>query len=129
MRPGRRGATATGRILLVLGGMMVLILGKGDITVIIAGLLIALGGVYVLSLVNPGTKRFMGTGWPEKICRTSAVIVGLLMVASGLISLIDGLRDMLIFHNHARLIFVLIGLLSFGWGLYISKIAMHGIQP
>jgi len=95
---------------------MVLILGKGDITVIIAGLLIALGGVYVLSLVNPGTKRFMGTGWPEKICRTSAVIVGLLMVASGLISLIDGLRDMLIFHNHARLIFVLIGLLSFGWG-------------
>ena len=94
---GRTGALATGRLLLILGCVMVLIIGKGDITVITAGLLIVLGGTYILSLVNPATRQFMGTGWPEKFCRISAVIVGLLMATSGIISSTGGIRDMLIF--------------------------------
>lgn len=43
--------------------------GKGDITVITAGLLIVFSGVYVLSLVKPASKQFIGAGWPEKFCR------------------------------------------------------------
>jgi len=125
---GRIGALATGRLLLILGGAMVLIIGKGDITVIIAGLLIALGGIYVLSLVNPATKQFMGIGWPEKFCRISAVIAGLLMVASGSISSTGGIRDLFIFHNYSGLNFMLIGLLPLGWGLYILKLAINGIK-
>ncbi|MCX6678186.1 MAG: hypothetical protein NTU95_09630 [Methanothrix sp.] len=107
---------------------MVLIIGKGDITVITAGLLIVLGGTYILSLVNPATRQFMGTGWPEKICRISAVIVGLLMAASGLISSTGGIRDMLIFHNYSGLNFLLIGLLPLGWGLYILKLVANGVK-
>ena len=125
---GRTGALATGRLLLILGGVMVFIIGKGDITVITAGLLTALGGIYILSLVNPATKQFMGTGWPEKICRISAVIVGLLMAASGLISSIGSITDMLITHNYSGLNFLLIGLLPLGWGLYILKIAANGVK-
>lgn len=124
----RTGALATGRLLLILGGVMVLIIGKGDITVITAGLLIVLGGTYILSLVNPATRQFMGTGWPEKICRISAVIVGLLMAASGLISSTGGIRDMLIFHNYSGLNFLLIGLLPLGWGLYILKLVANGVK-
>lgn len=128
MRLGRTGALATGRLLLILGGVMVLIIGKGDITVITAGLLIVLGGIYILSLVNPATRQFMGTGWPEKFCRISAVIVGLLMVASGSISSTGGIRDMFIFHSYSGLNFVLIGLLLIVWGLYILKLAINGVK-
>ena len=42
---GRSAATATGWLLLMLGGAMALITGKGDITVITAGLLIVFSGV------------------------------------------------------------------------------------
>jgi len=125
---GRTGAVATGRLLLVLGGVMMLIIGRGDIIVITSGLLIVMGGIYILSLVNPATKQFMGAGWPEKLCRISAVIAGLLMVVSGLISSTGGIRDMLTFSNSAEFNFVLIGLLSFGWGLYILKLAIYGVQ-
>lgn len=128
MSLGRTGALATGRLLLILGGVMVLIIGKGDITVITAGLLVALGGIYILSLVNPATKQFMGTGWPEKICRISAVIVGLLMTASGLISSIDSITDILISHYYSGLNFQLIGLLLLGWGLYILKLVANGYR-
>jgi len=105
-----------------------LIIGKEDITVITAGLLIVLGGTYILSLVNPATRQFMGTGWPEKICRISAVIVGLLMATSGIISSTGGIRDMLIFANYSGLNFLLIGLLLLGWGLYILKLAANGCR-
>ena len=125
---GRTGALATGRLLLILGGVMVFIIGKGDITVITAGMLTALGGIYILSLVNPATKQFMGIGWPEKICRISAVIVGLLMAASGLISSIDSITDMLVTHNYSGLNFLLIGLLPLVWGLFILKIAANGVK-
>lgn len=128
MRLGRTGALVTGRLLLILGGVMVLIIGKEDITVITAGLLIVLGGTYILSLVNPATRQFMGTGWPEKICRISAVIVGLLMATSGIISSTGGIRDMLIFANYSGLNFLLIGLLLLGWGLYILKLAANGCR-
>ena len=128
MELGRRGASVTGRLLLILGGVMVLIIGKGDIIVITAGLLTALGGIYILSLVNPTTKKFVGTGWPEKICRVSAVIVGLLMAASGLISTTGSIRDFFIFHNYSGLNFLLIGLLPLGWGLFILKIAANGVK-
>jgi len=125
---GRTGALATGRLLLILGGVMVFIIGKGDITVITAGLLTALGGIYILSLVNPATKQFMGAGWPEKSCRISAVIVGLLMAASGLISSINSITDMLMTHSFSGLNFLLIGLLPLGWGLFILKIAANGVK-
>ena len=128
MELGRTGALATGRLLLILGGVMVFIIGKGDITVITAGLLTALGGIYILSLVNPATKQFMGIGWPEKICRISAVIVGLLMAASGLVSSIDSITDIIITHNFSGLNFLLISLLPLGWGLYILKIAANGVK-
>jgi hypothetical protein len=128
MRLGRTGALATGRLLLILGGVMVLIIGKGDITVITAGLLIVLGGTYILSLANPATRQFMGAGWPEKICRISAVIVGLLMATSGIISSTGGIRDVLIVPNYSGLNFLLIGLLSLGWGLYILKLAVNGVK-
>ena len=128
MRLGRTGALATGRMLLILGGVMVLIIGKGDTMVMTAGLLIALGGIYVLSLVNPATRQFMGTGWPEKFCRISAVIVGLLIAASGLISLIESITDMLISHNYSGLNLLLISFLPLGWGLYILKLAANGVK-
>lgn len=125
---GRTGALATGRMLLMLGGVMVLIIGKGDITVITAGLLIALGGIHILSLVNPATKQFIGIGWPEKFCRISAVIAGLLMVASGLISSTGGIRDLFLFHNYSGLNVMIISILPLGWGLYILKLAINGIK-
>lgn len=125
---GRTGALATGRLLLILGGVMVFVIGKGDITVITAGMLTALGGIYILSLVNPTTKKFVGIGWPEKICRISAVIVGLLLAASGLISTTGGIRDFFIFHNYSGLNFLLIGLLPLVWGLFILTIAANGVK-
>ncbi|MDD1748851.1 MAG: hypothetical protein LUO89_03150 [Methanothrix sp.] len=128
MGPGRTGAVATGQLLLLLGAVMVLIIGKEDFTVIIAGLLIVLGGIYILSLVNPATKQFMGTGWPEKVCRISAVIAGLLMVASGSISSTGSIRDMLVFHSYSGLNLLLISLLPLGWGLYILMLAINGVK-
>ena len=112
----------------MLGGAMALITGKGDITVITAGLLIVFSGVYVLSLVKPASKQFIGVGWPEKFCRISAVAIGLIMVASGFISSTSGIRDILIFYDFAGIYFVLIGLLPFGWGLYILKLAIYGVR-
>ncbi len=106
---------------------MALILGRGDITVITAGLLMALGGIYIYGLVSPATRQFMGAGWPETLCRISAVIVGLLMMASGLCGSIGGLRDMLILQNPVGLNLMLIGFLPLCWGLYILKLAIKGI--
>ena len=77
----------------MLGGAMALVIGKGDITVITTGLMIAFSGIYVLSLVKPASKQFIGTGWPEIFCRISAVIAGLIMVTSGFISSTSGIRD------------------------------------
>jgi hypothetical protein len=128
MRLGRTGAIVTGLMLLVLGGAMALIIGRGDITVITAGLLMVLSGIYIYGLVSPATKQFMGTGWPESLCRISAAIVGLLMVASGLSGSIGGIREILIFQNFAGLNLALIGLLPLCWGLYILKLAVMGIQ-
>ncbi|MFZ2535089.1 hypothetical protein [Methanothrix sp.] len=125
---GRSAATATGWLLLMLGGAMALITGKGDITVITAGVLIVFSGVYVLSLVKPASKQFIGAGWPEKFCRISAVAIGLIMVASGFISSISGIRDILISYDFTGIYFVIISLLPFGWGLYILKLAIYGVR-
>ncbi len=114
--------------MLMLGGAMALVIGKGDITVITTGLLIAFSGIYVLSLVQPASKQFIGTGWPEKFCRTSTVIAGLIMVASGFISSTGGIRDVLISNTFTGLNFVIIGLLPLGWGLYILRLAIYGVR-
>lgn len=106
---------------------MALIIGRGDFTVITTGLLMVLGGVYIYGLVSPATKQFMGTGWPESLCRASAAIVGLLMVASGLSGSIGGIREILVFQNLAGLNLVLIGLLPLCWGLYILKLVATGV--
>ncbi len=127
MRSGRIGAIATGLMLLILGGTIALIIGKGNIIMIIAGLLMVLGGLYIYSLINPATKRFMGTGWPESLCRISAATVGLLMVASGLSGSIGGIREIIMFQNSAGLNLVLIGLLPLCWGLYILKLTAKGV--
>ncbi|KUG17270.1 hypothetical protein ASZ90_013036 [hydrocarbon metagenome] len=50
------------------------------------------------------------------------------MVASGFISSTSGIRDILIFYDFAGIYFVLIGLLPFGWGLYILKLAIYGVR-
>ena len=112
----------------MLGAAMSLVIGKGDIIVITVGIVIVFAGIYALSLVNPATAQFMGVGWPETICRISAFIAGLLMMASGFISSTGGIRDMLIFHNLAGLNLAIIGLLPLGWGLYIIKLAKNGVQ-
>lgn len=128
MKLGQIGAKATGRLMLILGGAMVLLIGKGDILVITSGMLIGLGGIYILSLVNPTTKRFMGSGWPEKICRISAVLTGLMVASSGLISTMGRIEDMLVIHSLAGLNIVLICLLPLVLGVYILKLAIYGIQ-
>jgi hypothetical protein len=128
MNSGRTIAAATGWLLLILGGVMALILGKGDIIVITAGIITAFGGIYVLSLVDPDTKQFMGDGWPARLCRLFAGIVGLLMVFSGLIGSIDGIRETLIFQDPTGLSLILIGLLPFCWGIYILNLAIAGVQ-
>jgi len=128
MKPGRTGALATGRVLLVLGGVMVLVIGKGDIAVIAAGMFFALAGIYILSLVNTVTKQFMGTGWPEKFCRIGAFIAGLLLIASGLVSAIDIITDIYISGNCSGLGILLISFLPFGWGLYILLLATNGVN-
>jgi len=128
MRIEKTGALATGSLLLILGATMALVIGKRDITVICAGLLMVFGGIYILSLVNPATKQFMGTGWPERLCRLSAVIVGLLMVASGLVSSISVIREMPIIQDSSWFSLLFIGLLSFCWGLYILMAAANGVQ-
>jgi len=128
MGPGRKVANATGRLFLILGGTMVLIIGKGDLAVIASGLLIALGGIYILSLVSPATKKFMGTGWPEGLCRISAIIAGLLLVASGLVGSIGGMREILVFQNSAGFSILLIGLFPLCWGICTLKLAITGVQ-
>ena len=128
MKPGRTGATVTGWLLLILGGAMALIIGKGDLNVISAGIFTSFGGIYVLSLVDPTTRQFIGDGWPAKFCRLSAVVVGLLMLVSGLIGSIDGIRETLIFQNTQGLSFALIGLLPICWGIYIVKLVIGGVR-
>jgi len=128
MKPGRTGALATGRVLLILGGVMVLVIGKGDIAVIATGMFFALAGIYILSLVNTVTKQFMGTGWPEKFCRIGAFIAGLLLIASGLVSAIDIITDIYISGNCSGLGILLISFLPFGWGLYILLLATNGVN-
>lgn len=128
MKPGRTGALATGRVLLILGGVMVLVIGKGDIAVIAAGMFFALAGIYILSLVNTATKQFMGTGWPEKFCRIGAFIAGLLLIASGLVSAIDIITDIYISENCSGLGILVISFLPFGWGVYILLLATNGVN-
>lgn len=128
MKPGRTGALATGRLLLILGGLMVLVIGKGDIAVIAAGMFFALAGIYILSLVNTATKQFMGTGWPEKFCRIGAFIAGLMLIASGLVSAIDIITDVYISGNCSGLGILLISFLPFGWGVYILLLATNGVN-
>jgi len=128
MKPGRTGALATGRVLLVLGGVMVLVIGKGDIAVIAAGMFFALAGIYILSLVNTATKQFMGTGWPEKFCRIGAFVAGLLLIASGLVSAIDIITDIYISENYSGLGILVISFLPFGWGVYILLLATNGVN-
>lgn len=128
MKPGRTGALATGRLLLILGGLMVLVIGKGDIAVIAAGMFFALAGIYILSLVNTATKQFMGTGWPEKFCRIGAFIAGLMLIASGLVSAIDIIIDVYISGNCSGLGILLISFLPFGWGVYILLLATNGVN-
>lgn len=128
MKPGRTGALATGRLLLILGGVMVLVIGKGDIAVITAGMFFALAGIYILSLVNTATKQFMGTGWPEKLCRIGAIIAGLLLIASGLVSSMDIIADIYISGNCSGLGILVISFLPFGWGLYILLLATNGVN-
>ncbi len=107
---------------------MVLVIGKGDIAVIAAGMFFALAGIYILSLVNTVTKQFMGTGWPEKFCRIGAFIAGLLLIASGLVSAIDIITDIYISGNCSGLGILLISFLPFGWGLYILLLATNGVN-
>ena len=128
MRIGKTGAMANGYLLLVLGATMALVIGNRDVRVICAGLLMVFGGIYILSLVNPPTKQFMGTGWPETLCRLSTVIIGLLMVASGLVGSISGIREMPIIQDTSWLSLVVFGLLSLCWGLYILMLAINGVQ-
>lgn len=128
MKPGRTGALATGRLLLILGGVMVLVIGKGDIAVIAAGMVFALGGIYILSLFNAATKQFMGSGWPEKFCRIGAFVAGLLLIASGLVSSIGIITEMHISGNSSGLSILLISFLPFGWGLYILLLATNGVN-
>jgi hypothetical protein len=128
MKLGQTGAKATGQLMLILGGAMVLLIGKGDLLVITSGMLIGLGGIYILSLVNPATKRFMGAGWPEKFCRISAVLTGLLVASSGLICTMGGIEDMLVFHSLEGLNILLVCLLPLFWGFYILTLAIYGVH-
>ncbi len=125
---GRIGAIATGLLLMILGGTMALILGRGDFTVITAGLLMVLGGVYVYGMVSPATRQFIGTGWPETLCRIAAAIVGILMIASGFFGSFGGIREILVFQNSEGFNLVLIGILPLCWGLYILKLVAVGIH-
>lgn len=125
---GRTGELATGQLMLALGVMMSLFIGRGDITVIVSGLLAAMGGMYILSLAHPPTRQFMGVGWPEKICRISAFLAGLLMAASGSISVAERLKGMLFLKGSPDYAILIIGLLSFGWGLYILALAVRGAR-
>jgi hypothetical protein len=127
MKTGRIIAT-TGWLLLLLGGVMALIIGKGDVLVISAGIITSFGGIYVLSLVDPGTRQFMGNGWMARFCRLSAGIVGLLMAFSGLLGSIDGIRDVTILQDSTGFSLIFIGLLPFCWGIYILGLAIAGIQ-
>jgi hypothetical protein len=129
MNSGRTIAAATGWLLLLLGGMMALIIGKEDIIVITVGIITSFGGIYVLSLVDPATKQFMGDGWPARLCRLFAGIVGLIMAFSGLIGSIDGIKETLIFQDPAGFSLILVGLLPFCFGIYILNLAIAGVQP
>jgi hypothetical protein len=129
MNSGRTIAAVTGWLLLLLGGVMALIIGKEDAIVITAGIITSFGGIYVLSLVDPATKQFMGGGWPARLCRLFAGIVGLLMASSGLIGLIDGIKETLISHDPAGFSLILVGLLPFCLGIYILNLAIAGVQP
>jgi len=128
MMPGRIAIVATGWLLVMLGGAMALIIGKGDFIVITAGIFTSFGGLYVLSLVDPAARQFMGNGWPTRLCRSSAGAVGLLMAFSGLSSSMDGIRKATIYHNSTGLSLILVGLLPLCWGIYILNLAITGFQ-
>jgi hypothetical protein len=129
MKPGRTGTAATGWMLLIFGGAMALVIGKGDINVIVTGIFASFGGIYVLSLVDPATRGFIGSGWPVNLCRLSAGIIGLLMLVSGLIGSIDGIREIMIIPNVAGISLVFIGLVPLCWGFYILYLTINGVQP
>lgn len=128
MRTGRIGVAAIGWLLLIFGGAMALIIGKDDINVIITGIFASLGGIYVLSLVDPASKQFIGSGWPVNLCRLSAGIIGLLMVISGLIGLINGIREIMIMPNISGISLILIGIIPACLGFYILNITIYGSQ-
>ena len=126
--PGKMGALATGQLLLALGVIMSLFIGRGDLTVTISGLVAAMGGMYILSLAHPATRQFIGVGWPERICRVSALLAGLLMAASGSISIAERFKDMLFLQAVPDYVLLLIGLLMLAWGLYILILAVWGVR-
>ncbi len=128
MKPRRTATVATGWLLVIIGGTMALVIGKGDLTVITAGIFTSFGGIYVLSLVDPATRQFIGNEWIARLCRLSAGIMGMLMAFSGLIGSINGIRETMIFHNPTGLSLIFIGLLSFCWGIYILNLTIIGIQ-
>lgn len=128
MKPRRATIVATGWLLVILGGMMALVVGKGDLIVITAGIFTSFGGLYVLSLVDSATRQFIGNGCLARLCRLFAGIVGMLMVVSGLIGSINAIRETMTFHNPAGLGLVFFGLLSFGWGIYILNLTIIGVQ-
>lgn len=128
MKPKIITTIATGWLLVILGGAMALIIGKGDLIVITAGIFTSFGGLYVLSLVDPATRQFIGNIWIARLCRLSAGIIGMLMAFSGLIGSINGIRETMIFHNPTGLGLIFIGLLPFCWGIYILNLAVIGIR-
>jgi hypothetical protein len=128
MNPGRIGAAATGWFLLIFGCAMALIIGKGDINVIITGIVALFGGIYVLSLVDPSTRQFIGSGWPVNLCRLSAVIISLIMLISGLIGSINGIREMMIMPNVAGISLVLFSLVPLCLGFYVLDLTIHGVR-
>jgi len=125
---GRTGELATGQLMLALGVMMSLFIGRGDITVIVSGLLAAMGGMYILSLAHAPTRQFMGVGWPEKICRVSAFLAGLMMATSGSISILERFKVVFFMQAAADYAILLFALLSLAWGIYILMLAIRGRQ-
>lgn len=128
MRPGRTGAAATGWLLLVFGGAMALIIGKDDLNVIVTGILASFGGIYVLSLVDSATKQFIGSGWPVNFCRLSAGIIGLIMLISGLIGSIDGIREMMVVPSMMGLSLILTGFIPLCLGFYMLNLTIYGVR-
>lgn len=117
---------ATGWLLMTLGCAIVFVIGKGEFVALTAGLMIVLAGIYVLSLVYPDTRKFMGEGWTAALCRASAVIVGLLMVSSGLMGVIGSIEWYAIIPNQAGISSLSFGLLTLVWGSYILMLGIIG---